>query len=275
MDCGIVSAERAPDLDWRGDQWPVAVLEASECPPTFNVSPQMIIAVMAGGKKAFTQSIEGAEDQETLGRQALRRLKITPRDLLIGIAASGRTPFVLGAMKLGKKIGARVISLTASSDSTMEKWADIAICPSTGPEVVTGSTRMKAGTAQKMVLNMLTTTAMIRMGYVYSNLMINLQPNNEKLRERRCRIVAQITSTPKAQASAALTEARGNIKAAILILHFQESASKARQRLKQAGQNLRLALKEAQEGMVLQTGDRRLEAGDRNPKARKSGSERH
>ena len=252
----------------------LAVLEASECPPTFNVSPQMIIAVMAGGKKAFTQSIEGAEDQETLGRQALRRLKITPRDLLLGLPPAD-DPFVLGAMKLGKKIGARVISLTASSDSTMEKWADIAICPSTGPEVVTGSTRMKAGTAQKMVLNMLTTTAMIRMGYVYSNLMINLQPNNEKLRERRCRIVAQITSTPKAQASAALTEARGNIKAAILILHFQESASKARQRLKQAGQNLRLALKEAQEGMVLQTGDRRLEAGDRNPKARKSGSERH
>jgi N-acetylmuramic acid 6-phosphate etherase len=253
----------------------LAVLEASECPPTFNVSPRMIIAVMAGGKKAFTQSLEGAEDQENSGRQALRRLKITPRDLLIGIAASGRTPFVLGAMKWGKKIGTRVVSLTASPDSTMEKWADLIICPATGPEVVTGSTRMKAGTAQKMVLNMLTTAAMIRMGYVYSNLMINLQPNNEKLRDRRCRIVSQLTSTPKAQAALALTRARGNIKAAILMLHYHESPPQARQRLKQAGQNLRLALKETQERTLLQTGDQILKAGDRNPKAKKSGSEGH
>ncbi len=220
----------------------LGILDASECPPTYNVPPNVVIGVIAGGKKAIVDPMEGAEDDENAGCQAMRRLKISSKDTVVGIAASGRTPFVIGAMKFAKERKAKVASLTSTPASPMEKLADEAITPLTGPEVVAGSTRMKAGTAQKMVLNMLTTAAMIRMGYVYSNLMIHVQLTNDKLRERGRRIVREATGKTYEEADQVLRSAKGNIKVSILILHFQETASQARLRLKKAGQNLRKAM---------------------------------
>jgi N-acetylmuramic acid 6-phosphate etherase len=220
----------------------LGILDASECPPTYNVPPDFVIGVIAGGNKAIAESVEGAEDDEYAGRLAMRRLRISEKDIIVGIAASGRTPYVVGAMKFSKEKKAKVVSLTSTPDSPMEKLADEAITPLTGPEVVTGSTRMKAGTAQKMVLNMLTTAAMIRMGYVYGNLMIHVQPTNDKLRERSRRIVMEAAGKTYEEADQALRSAKGNIKVSILMLHFQETTGQARLRLKKAGQNLRKAM---------------------------------
>ncbi len=220
----------------------LGILDASECPPTYNVPPDVVIGVIAGGNKAIADSVEGAEDDEYAGRLAMRRLRISEKDIIVGIAASGRTPYVVGAMKFAKEKKAKVVSLASTPESPMEKLADEAITPLTGPEVVTGSTRMKAGTAQKMVLNMLTTAAMIRMGYVYSNLMIHVQPTNDKLRERSRRIVMEAAGKTYEEADQALRSAKGNIKVSILMLHFQETTGQARLRLKKAGQNLRKAM---------------------------------
>jgi N-acetylmuramic acid 6-phosphate etherase len=220
----------------------LGILDASECPSTYNVPPDVVVGVIAGGKQAIVDPVEGAEDDEEAGRRAMRRLKISSKDTVVGIAASGRTPYVIGAMKFSKERKAKIISLTSTPDSPMEKLADEAITPLTGPEVVTGSTRMKAGTAQKMVLNMLTTAAMIRMGYVYSNLMIHLQPTNHKLRERGRRIVMEATGKTYREAENAMRFAKGNVKVSILMLYFQETAIQARLRLKRAGQNLRDAI---------------------------------
>jgi len=226
----------------------LGILDASECPPTYNVSPNLVIGVIAGGNKAVMDSVEGAEDNEQAGRRALLRLKVSRKDVVVGIAASGRTPFVLGAMLAAKETNAKVVSLTSTPDSPMEQIADVAITPLTGPEVVTGSTRMKAGTAQKMVLNMLSTAAMIRLGYVFSNLMIHVQPTNDKLRERSRRIVLEATGKSYQEVEQSLRKGRGNIKIAILMLHFQESPRQAQLRLKRAGGNLRKAMNCTNEG---------------------------
>lgn len=220
----------------------LGILDASECPPTFNVSHEMVQGVMAGGMKAAVRPTESSEDSEAAGATALKRKKLTTRDVVAGIAASGRTPYTLGAMKYAKRVGARVLSITCNPKSKMAALADISIAPLVGPEVVTGSTRMKSGTAQKLVLNMITTASMIKLGYVYSNLMIHVQMKNEKLRERGRRIIMSAAEVDYEAADRALRQARGEIKVAIVMLQRNVSRKDALNRLKSCGMNLRAAL---------------------------------
>jgi N-acetylmuramic acid 6-phosphate etherase len=220
----------------------LGILDASECPPTYNVTPQMVQGVIAGGMKATVRSIEASEDDERAGRVAMKRKKLTARDVVAGIAASGRTPYTLGAMKYARSLGAKVLSITCNPNSKMARVADVSIAPVVGAEVVAGSTRMKSGTAQKLVLNMLTTASMIKLGYVYGNLMIHVQMKNEKLRERGRRIIMSATGADYKQADLTLKQAQGDIKVAIVMLVRGESRRDALNRLKKHGQNLRAAL---------------------------------
>lgn len=222
----------------------LGILDASECPPTFNVPHELVQGVMAGGMKAAVRPVEASEDSERAGAAALKRRKLTARDVVAGIAASGRTPYTLGAMKYAKSLGSKVVSITCNPNSKMAALADVSIAPIPGPEVVTGSTRMKSGTAQKLVLNMITTTSMIKLGYVYGNLMIHVQMKNEKLRERGRRIIMSATGNDYSAADRALKEARGDIKTAIVMLKRRVTRTKAQQMLKQAQLNLRVALAE-------------------------------
>jgi N-acetylmuramic acid 6-phosphate etherase len=222
----------------------LGILDASECPPTFNVPHDLVQGVMAGGMKAAVRPVEASEDSERAGAAALKRRKLTGRDIVAGIAASGRTPYTLGAMKYAKSIGATVLSITCNPNSQMAALADVSIAPVPGPEVVTGSTRMKSGTAQKLVLNMITTASMIKLGYVYSNLMIHVQMKNEKLQERGRRIIMSATGTDYSAADRALKQARGDIKTAIVMLKRRVPRKQALQLLKQAKLNLRAALAE-------------------------------
>jgi N-acetylmuramic acid 6-phosphate etherase len=192
----------------------LGVLDASECPPTFSVPPTLVQGLIAGGDSALRKSSERAEDSGEQGAIDLAAAGFTREDTLVGIAASGRTPYVLGAMEHAKKIGALVVSLTCVPASEMAALADIAIAPVTGPEVVTGSTRLKAGTATKLVLNMLSTGVMIRTGAVYSNLMVNVKPTNTKLIDRAERIIAEAAGVDRETASKLLEEA-GSVKVAI------------------------------------------------------------
>lgn len=221
----------------------LGVLDASECPPTYNVSPQLVQGIMAGGLKAVYKSIEASEDDETAGATAMKRKRLSPKDVIAGIAASGRTPFTIGAMKYGKSVGAKVLSITCNAHSKMSEIADISIVPIVGPEVVTGSTRMKSGTAEKLVLNMISTSAMIKLGYVYSNLMIHVQMTNAKLRERGRRIIMAASEVDYETADQALRKAKGDIKVAIVMLQRGVSRELALRRLKKAQMNLREALK--------------------------------
>ncbi len=175
----------------------LGVLDASECPPTFNVPPTMVQGFIAGGDYALRHSVEGAEDSPELGATDLRAHGFSAKDVLAGIAASGRTPYVLGAMEYARSLGAVIIGISCVPNSEVARAAQIAITPAVGPEVVTGSTRLRAGTATKLVLNMLSTGAMIRLGMVYSNLMVNVQPTNEKLADRAERIVVELTGLPR------------------------------------------------------------------------------
>ena len=220
----------------------LGILDASECPPTFNVPHDLVQGVMAGGMKAAVRPVEASEDSERSGASALKKRKLTAQDIVAGIAASGRTPYTLGAMKYAKSIGAKVLSITCNPSSKMAALADVSIAPVPGPEVVTGSTRMKSGTAQKLVLNMITTASMIKLGYVHGNLMINVQMKNEKLRERGRRIIMSATGTDYATADRALKQAQGDIKIAIVMLKRKATRKEALRRLKQAQLNLRAAL---------------------------------
>jgi N-acetylmuramic acid 6-phosphate etherase len=220
----------------------LGVLDASECPPTYNISPGMVQGIIAGGMKAAVRSTESSEDSERAGAVALKRKKLTARDVVAGIAASGRTPYTLGAMKYARSLGAKVLSITCNPDSPMAAQADISIAVAVGPEVVTGSTRMKSGTAQKMVLNMITTATMIKLGYVYSNLMIHVQTKNRKLRERGRRIIMSAAGVDYDTADKTLKKAKGEIKVAIVMLQRNETEKRALQRLKLCDMNLRKAL---------------------------------
>lgn len=222
----------------------LGILDASECPPTFNVPHDLVQGVMAGGMRAAVRPVEASEDSERSGASALKKRKLTAQDIVAGIAASGRTPYTLGAMRYAKSIGAKVLSVTCNPDSKMAALADVSIAPVPGPEVVTGSTRMKSGTAQKLVLNMITTASMIKLGYVYSNLMIHVQMKNEKLQERGRRIIMSATGTDDSTANRALKQAQGDIKTAIVMLKRKITRKEARRRLKQAQLNLRAALAE-------------------------------
>jgi N-acetylmuramic acid 6-phosphate etherase len=223
----------------------LGILDASECPPTYNVSSQMVQGVMAGGMKATVKSVEVSEDNEGAGATAMKRKKLTPKDVVAGIAASGRTPYTVGAMKYARRIGAKVLSITCNPSSPMGRIADVSIAPVVGPEVITGSTRMKSGTAQKLVLNMLTTASMIKMGFVYTNLMIHVQMKNEKLRERGRHIIMSAVGVDYQNADLTLRQAKGDIKVAIIMLIRGLSRHEALQLLRKNSMNLRSALGQA------------------------------
>jgi N-acetylmuramic acid 6-phosphate etherase len=195
----------------------LGVLDASECPPTYNAAPDQVIGLIAGGDWALRHAVEGAEDDEALGVHDVQAIGLNGRDVLVGIAASGRTPYTLGAMRHARAVGATVGCIVNTPDSAMARLADYPIVVLTGPEVVTGSTRMKAGTAQKMVLNMLSTAAMVRSGKVYSNLMVDVQASNAKLVQRAINIVREVTAASEEEARAAL-ERYGSAKLAIFAL---------------------------------------------------------
>lgn len=196
----------------------LGILDASECPPTFGVDSELIQGVISGGNKAILMAIEGAEDDEEQGKQDMILRNLNPNDVVCGIAASGRTPYVIGAMKYAKEIGALTIAINMNKMSEMNKYADIPISIVVGPEVIMGSTRLKSGTAQKMVLNMLSTGTMIKLGKVYGNLMVDVQPSNEKLILRAKRIVKLATNKSDEVIEKVLSDTNYNVKLSILIL---------------------------------------------------------
>lgn len=200
----------------------LGVLDASECPPTFGVDSEKIQGIIAGGNIALTNAVEGAEDNENFAVADLASKKFVASDILVGIAASGRTPYVLSAIKYAKNIGAVTVGISCVENSELAKISDIEITPITGAEVITGSTRMKAGTATKMILNMLTTGAMIRLGKVYGNLMVDVQATNDKLRDRACRIVMTATVCDSIAAVNALENCEGSAKYAIDFLNAKK-----------------------------------------------------
>lgn len=220
----------------------LGVLDASECPPTFGVPPEMVVGLIAGGPKAIISAVEGAEDSVEGGAADLRNIALTDRDVVVGIAVSGRTPYVIGALNYAKALGCVTVGLTCNPESAIAGMADISIAPLVGAEVVTGSTRLKSGTAQKLVLNMLTTASMIRIGKTYQNLMVDLRTSNEKLLARAVRIVMQATDCAAADAEAALERTGSDVKLAILTILTGQSVDDARAALNGAGGFLRRAL---------------------------------
>ncbi len=221
----------------------LGVLDAAECPPTFNASPDQVIGLIAGGARAITQAVEGAEDDEDAGVHDIASLEVAANDCVVGIAASGRTPYVVGGLREAKSRGAFVASIACNRPSPIEKIADIGIAPLVGPEIIGGSTRLKAGTAQKMVLNMLSTGAMIRLGKTFGNLMVDVQATNNKLRERARRIVATACEIAMNDAEELLTQCNGEVKTAIVSQLARVTAEQARQRLADAKGSVRAALK--------------------------------
>ncbi len=208
----------------------LGVLDAAECSPTFGTN--RVVGVMAGGPRAFAVAKEVAEDHPHQAVEALRRLKLNSQDVLVGISASGETPYTIGGMRYARKMGAAVIALTTAPRASMTKLADIAIVPVVGREVIAGSTRMKAGTAQKLVLNMLSTASMVRSGRVLANWMINVQARNQKLRERACRILAKAARVPRTVATKTLTASGGQLPVALLMLWNKSSRREAEAKLK-------------------------------------------
>ncbi|WP_337912886.1 N-acetylmuramic acid 6-phosphate etherase [Vibrio cholerae] len=225
----------------------LGVLDASECPPTFGVSDQMVIGLIAGGKEAMFTAQEGAEDNATLGAHDLQQIDFSSKDVLVGIAASGRTPYVIGALEYANDLGATTIALSCNPDSPIAEIAQIAISPVVGPEALTGSTRLKSGTAQKLVLNMLTTASMIRLGKSYQNLMVDVRATNRKLIARAVRIVMQATDCQRKEAEALLKESHNNAKLAILMHLTGMNYEQATAKLSQSDGFLRRAMEEHEE----------------------------
>lgn len=223
----------------------LGVLDASECPPTFSVPDDMVIGLIAGGPKAILRAVEGAEDEAEEGRRNLEDIALTSKDVVVGIAVSGRTPYVLGALDYAKSIGATTVGLSCNPDSALATIADIAISPVVGPEVVTGSTRLKSGTAQKLVLNMLTTASMIRIGKTYENLMVDLAISNQKLHARAIRMIVQATGCAADVAEQALDDSGRNVKLAILMVVTGLPAGPAEIALEKAEGFLRRAIADA------------------------------
>lgn len=222
----------------------LGVLDASECPPTFSTPPELVVGLIAGGDHALRNAVESVEDQPVAGADALRAVHLEQRDVVVGIAASGRTPFVLGAMTYANDTGAFTIGLCNTPNSKLSEIVEIAIAPTPGPEILTGSTRLKAGTAQKMVLNMLSTGAMIKIGKTYGNLMVDLQPTNAKLRKRAIGIVRDAAGVDEQGANAALNSADGEVKTAIVSLKLGIPIEEARERISASHGRLRSALAE-------------------------------
>jgi N-acetylmuramic acid 6-phosphate etherase len=220
----------------------LGVLDAVECPPTFNVEPDMIVGQLAGAASAWSAAVEDAEDRDDLGRDDVEALHIGPADVVVGVSASGRTPYVLGALTAARARGATLIGLACTAGPALSEYVDIVIAPVVGPEVIAGSTRLKAGTAQKMVLNMLSTGALVLLGKTYGNLMVDVQATNGKLRQRAIGIVSQATGLDSEAAEALLARCDGEAKVAILCAQAAIDADSARQRLRASGGNLRVAL---------------------------------
>ncbi|ORM77788.1 N-acetylmuramic acid 6-phosphate etherase [Pantoea deleyi] len=223
----------------------LGILDASECPPTFGTPRDQVIGLIAGGHTAILQAVENAEDNREQGAQDLKAIHFSRHDVLVGIAASGRTPYVLGALAYANALGATTVALTCNPGSAMSQVAAIALTPVVGPEVVTGSSRMKAGTAQKLVLNMLTTGSMIRSGKVYGNLMVDVEATNQKLVQRQVNIVMQATACDDATARAALSACGGHCKTAILMVLADLDADTAKTLLSQHQGFIRQALQAA------------------------------
>ena len=221
----------------------LGVLDASECPPTFGVSPEMVKGIIAGGERALRHPIEGAEDSKEQAVIDLQTIQFSSKDVLVGIAASGRTPYVIGALEYAKSLGSVTASIASNPNSAMANIVDIAIDTVVGPEVLTGSSRLKSGTAQKLVLNMLTTASMILMGKCYQNLMVDVQASNEKLKARAIRIVMQATDCDKALAEETLKQADQNAKLAIMMILSGLDRAQAEALLEKHQGKLQLALK--------------------------------
>ena len=226
-----------------GSSGRIGVAEAAEIPPTFGLPRRLVQGVMAGGSNAYSGSEEVSEDDEPAGARMLEERGFDKDDLLVALSASGRTPYALGAMKKARDVGAMTVSLTCNPEAPMNRLADISIVVNVGSEVVAGSTRMKAGTAQKLVLNMLTTAAMIRLGRVYDGLMIGVQPTNEKLRERATRIVETIADVSTEVAIEALDKTLGDVRMAIVVAKTGETPEEAKRILDRSGGSLRRALR--------------------------------
>ena len=225
----------------------LGVLDASECPPTYGVSPDLVRGIIAGGYDALHKAVEAAEDKPDQAARDLDAFGVSARDVVVGISASGNTPYTLGALQHAKKIGASAIAITCNPDSMMAAAADVSISPVVGPEVIAGSSRMKAGTAQKMILNMISTASMIRLGFVYGNLMSNLQANNEKLVRRACAILAEETGTSAEEATRIFEAAGRDLRKALLMARLNLSRESAEQLLKSHGGSVRRALDEGKD----------------------------
>ena len=221
----------------------LGVLDASECPPTFNTAPEIVVGLIAGGPDALTRAIAGAEDDWNLAASDLQLHAFHSNDILVGIATSGRTPYVLGAIDFAKQAGAATVGLACNAGSPLSERVDIMITPVVGPEVISGSTRMKAGTATKMVLNMLTTGAMVQLGKTFGNLMVDLRTSNSKLKDRSVRIVADVTGSTAEQAGGLLEKCDGEVKTAILVALAQTDPENARALLAAAQGRLRDAIR--------------------------------
>jgi len=226
----------------------IAALDAAECPPTFSTDPEMVQFVIAGGQKALAQATEASEDSRKLGREAMAKKKPRQNDVVVGVAASGRTPFTIAAIEYARSHGARTAAVVCNPSSPLEKAAHIAIVAAVGPEVVAGSTRMKAGTAQKMILNMLTTGAMTHLGYVYGNLMVNLQLTNRKLAARGITILQKAAVLDRAAAQTFLREARDSVPVALVMAKAGVSRVQATAALRKSHGHVRRAIATAKSG---------------------------
>lgn len=220
----------------------LGVLDASECPPTFGTPKEKVVGLIAGGERAFTEAIEGAEDSQELGKEDLVKLELNDKDVVVGLAASGRTPYVIGALNYASEINVPTIAIACNKNTKIGQAADIAIEAVPGPEVLTGSTRLKAGSTQKMILNMLSTIAMVGIGKVYKNLMVDVQPTNEKLISRAENIVMKATDADRETAKKALAESDGKVKIAIIMILLDIDKDAAVKKLKESEGHVRKAL---------------------------------
>ena len=221
----------------------LGVLDAAECPPTFHVSPELVQGIIAGGEAALTRATEASEDNPEAGRRDLVSRSFSARDALVGVATSGRTPYVLGAVGAARAMGALTVGISCTPDSELARAAEIAITPLVGPEVIAGSTRMKAGTATKLVLNMISTAVMIKLGHVYGNLMVNVQPKNSKLEDRARRIIARAAAVSDERASELLRDSGRDVKTAIIMGRMNLDRAAAEARLASAGGRISEVLK--------------------------------
>ena len=221
----------------------LGIVDSSECPPTFNASPNEFIGLIAGGERAFIKAVEGAEDSEDLGKEDLIKRNFCKEDICIGLAASGRTPYVIGGLKYAKSIGAQTVSISCNKNAKVSKFADYPIEAIVGPEILTGSTRLKAGTAQKLILNMISTGAMIRRGKSYQNLMVDLQMNNKKLERRALNIIKEATGVGENEAKEYIQKSKGSVKVAIVMILANCDYDEAIKRLDKADGQVRFAIK--------------------------------